>query len=237
METLVRGAASLGITLTDVQAEQFRLYRDALLDWNQRVNLTAITDPADVERLHFLDSLTLCLAVPHDTLRRARLLDVGTGGGFPGLPLKIAFPTLSLALVEATGKKVEFLEHLIVALKLDGVEVYQGRAEELAHVPGLRGTFDVATARGLDSLGVLAELALPFCRIGGLVVAFKKGDVGRELDRARNALETLGGQVTQVKPVGVEGLADGRVLVVVEKAFETPPRYPRRAGIPHKRPL
>jgi 16S rRNA (guanine527-N7)-methyltransferase len=237
METLVRGAASLGITLTDVQAEQFRLYRDALLDWNQRVNLTAITDPADVERLHFLDSLTLCLAVPHDTLRRARLLDVGTGGGFPGLPLKIAFPTLSLALVEATGKKVEFLEHLIVALKLDGVEVYQGRAEELAHVPGLRGTFDVATARGLDSLGVLAELALSFCRIGGLVVAFKKGDVGRELDRARNALETLGGQVTQVKQVGVEGLADGRVLVVVEKVFETPPRYPRRAGIPHKRPL
>jgi len=237
LDILVRGVATLGIELTSRQVEQFAIYLRELAAWNRRANLTAIVEPQEVQRLHFLDSLSICRALPSPVAQKGRLLDLGSGAGFPGLPLKIAFPELSLTLVESTGKKVRFLEHLIGVLGLDSVEIYHGRAEDLAHVPGLRGVFDVVTARGVASLNVLAELALPFCRLGGIVAAPKKGQLDTELAQARRAIELLGGGMMEAKRVDIEGLRDGRFIVVIEKVGETPAKYPRRPGIPHKRPL
>lgn len=237
MHVLIRGAAALGLDLSPQQVEQFRLFQESLLDWNRRINLTSIDDPSEVQRLHFLDSLTLCQAMPQATSGGLRVLDVGTGAGFPGLPVKLAMPSASLALIESTGKKVRFLEHLIGLLRLDDVEIYQGRAEDLAHVPGLRSAFDVVTARGLASLNVLAELTLAFCRVGGRVLLPKKGRLDREMWQARGALQTLGGRLVESRPVTLEGLRDDRCILVIEKERETPSQYPRRPGIPHKRPL
>ena len=237
MDILIRGATSLGIELTPRQVEQFETYLRELVDWNRRVNLTAIVEPEEVRRLHFLDSLSLYQVLSPLVVRDGRLLDVGAGAGFPGLPLKIAFPTLSLTLMESTGKKVRFLEHIIGTLGLDGVEIYHGRAEDLAHVPGLRGAFDVVTARGVAPLNVLAEISLPFCRRDGIVAVPKKGRIDDEIAEAARAIDLLGGRLLEARQVDIEGLQDDRCIVVIEKVAETPPKYPRRPGIPHKRPL
>ena len=237
MDVLIRGAAALGLDLTPRQVEQFQLFQEALLEWNRRINLTSIEDAEEVQRLHFLDSLTLCQAMPQSPSGGLRIMDVGTGAGFPGLPIKLAMPSASLVLIESTGKKVRFLEHLLGLLRLEDVEIYQGRAEELAHVPGLRSGSDVVTARGLAPLNVLAELTLPFCRVGGRVLLPKKGRLDREIWQARRALETLGGTLVESRPVTLEGLRDDRCILVIEKERESPSQYPRRPGIPHKRPL
>jgi len=236
VDILVRGAADLGLHLTPQQVGQFQLYLRELLEWNRRVNLTAIVEPEEVQRLHLLDSLSLLQAMP-PSARGGRLLDVGTGAGFPGLPLKIALPRLSLAMIEATGKKVRFLEHIVNVLGLDGVKIHRGRAEELAHVAGLREAFDVVTARALAPLSELAELALPFCRRGGVVALPKKGHIEDEVNAAARALDLLGGRLVEMRRVALEGLRDDRFILVVEKVGETPAGYPRRPGIPHKRPL
>ena len=237
VERLVLGARALGIRLSAEQVQRFQRYTRELLEWNRRVNLTAITDPAEVEVKHHLDSLSAAMALPPEVREGGRVVDVGAGGGFPGLPLKLAFPALRLALVESVRRKTAFLEHVVRALGLEGVEVLTGRAEELAHRPTLREGFDAALARGLAALPELLELTLPFCRVGGLVVAHKKGDIAAELAGAATALRELGGRLREVVPVRLEGLEDDRVLVVVEKVGRTPPRYPRRPGMPHKRPL
>lgn len=233
----MRGARALGIGLTPAQVDQLQRYTRELLDWNQRVNLTAITDPAEVETRHHLDSLTAVLAIPPEVLRGGSVVDVGAGAGFPGLPLKIAFPGLRLTLIDSVGKKAAFLAHVVQVLGLEGVEVLTGRAEEFAHQPGLREGFDVAVARAVAEMAELLELALPFCRMEGRLVAHKKGDIAQELAAAANALRELGGRLRQVVSVNVAGLTDDRKLVVVEKIAPTPLRYPRRAGMPHKRPL
>jgi len=237
LEILHTGVSGLGIQLTERQLEQFERYYQELLDWNRRTNLTTIVEYREVQTKHFLDSLSVALAVPTALLSRASLVDVGAGAGFPGIPLKIAFPGMHLVLVESVAKKAAFLHHLVEVLGLGGVEVYTARAEELAHRSGLRERFDLATGRGVAEMAALAELTLPFCHLGGLVVAHKKGDVAQELARASRALETLGGRLKRVVPVALEGLEDGRVLVVVEKVAPTPPGFPRRPGMPQKRPL
>ena len=195
------------------------------------MNLTAITEPEAVETLHFLDSLTL----PESTL--GRVLDVGSGAGFPGVPLKIAFPGLRMELLEATGKKAAFLRELVAALGLEDVAVHHGRAEDLGREPSLRGAFDAVLARGVARLSTLAELTLPFLRVGGVLVAHKSADVGAEVDGAAEAVRTLGGAAPVVHSVSAPGLDDGRTLVVVEKVSATPDKYPRRAGMPAKRPI
>lgn len=237
MPLLAAGDRALGIALSARQEEQFAAYARLLIEANRRVNLTAITAPEAMETLHFLDSLTAAAALPASTLAGGRVLDVGSGAGFPGAPLKIAYPGIRMELLEATGKKAAFLRDLVDALGLPDVAVHQGRAEGLAWDPALRSAFDAVLARGVAKLATLAELTLPFLRFGGVLVAHKTESAADEIEEARTAVAALGGDGVETLPVAAPGLRDGRVLVVVRKTAETPEAYPRRAGMPGKRPL
>ena len=234
MERLIAGARELGLTLSPEQVEGFRLYRRELVEWNERANLTAIVDCAEVQTRHFLDSLSVLLSVGQV---RGRVLDVGAGAGFPGVPLKMVYPGIALYLVESRRKKADFLRHLVRRLGLSGVDVVVGRAEELAHDSAYRQTFDVVVSRAVARLDTLAELALPFCAVGGVFVAQKKGDIGGEVAEAETAIDSLGGRLREVRPVVLDELGGERYLVAIEKRATTPLRYPRRPGIPQKRPL
>lgn len=231
------GAQRLGFVLTPRQVEQFCSYRQELLAWNRRVNLTAITEPADIEQLHFLDSLTVALALPERVRAGGRICDMGSGAGFPGVPLKVLFPAIRLTLIESRAKRTEFLGALVAELGLEGVDVLTGRSEDLAHDATLREGFDVVVSRGVAPLRVLLELTLPFCRLRGRAVLQKKGDILQELLQTARALNEMGGRLLNLEPVPSEVLGGQRVLVVVQKVAPTPARYPRRAGIPAKRPL
>ncbi len=233
--SLVEGAALLGIPLGERQLAMFERYSVELRAWNERVNLTAIIRPEEIEESHFVDSLTLAAALPDGAGFCGRLLDVGTGGGFPGLPLKIALPALNATLIEATAKKAAFLNSIVAELGLAGVEVLLGRAEALGRERALRGVFDVVVARALGRLPAAMECCVPFARIGGLVIVQKKGDIEDELRQGRGAAEALGAEIEVVRPV--DALPGARVLVIARKQTETPERYPRRPGIPAKRPL
>ena len=241
MPLLAQGAEDLSISLDRFQIEQFETHFRELADWNRRMNLTSVADYAGVQTKHFLDSLTVCLAAGNPLPSGIRLVDIGAGAGFPGVPLKIAFPDIRLSLVEATGKKADFLSYLTKNLGLDSVDVLRGRAEDLAHEPSLRESFDLAVSRGVARLSILAELTLPFCKIGGASIALKHGGPSSklqgELAAAAHALETLGGRIEGLHPVNVAGLEDNRVVLRLDKTGPTPERYPRRPGIPAKRPL
>jgi 16S rRNA (guanine527-N7)-methyltransferase len=236
MEKLIGGAARLGIALTSRQLEQFQVYYQELVDWNQRFNLTTIMDYQKVQIKHFLDSLTVSLAVATN-IPGLRVIDVGSGAGLPGVPLKIVWPQIHLTLLESVAKKTIFLNHLVTKLGLEDVEVVTGRAEEVAHLSACREQFDVAVSRGVAGMATLSELCLPFCCIAGIFIAQKKGDIEQEMSQADRAIALLGGQLRQVKPVELPELADNRHLVVIEKIAATPPSYPRRPGMPGKRPL
>jgi len=238
MEILNSGAIKIGLHLNPSQLEQFQLFYEELLDWNKRVNLTAITDYEEVQIKHFLDSLTVTIAwqLPISNADFS-LIDVGTGAGLPGIPLKILFPDIRLVLLEATAKKAAFLYHLKQKLGLDNVEIVVGRAEEVAHLSEYRGRFDIVLSRAVASLPTLVELTLPFCTIGGNFIAQKKGAVDLEINRATKAISTLGGNLREVKRVEMEELADEHRLIIIDKASPTPQRYPRRPGIPAKRPI
>jgi 16S rRNA (guanine527-N7)-methyltransferase len=235
---LVDGAAALGISLDDAQLDQFRRFRDLLLDANTRVNLTAITDPAEVVTRHFLDSLTCLLAVaPEQCARPWRLLDIGSGAGFPGIPLAIALPNWRVTSLEATGKKARFQQEAVAALGLENVTVFIGRAEEFARKPEHRGRYDLVAARAVAALPTLLEYCCPFARVGGQVIAPKKGDLADEIAAGTKAASLLGAKLLAPIPVTIPPLADGRVLLVAEQKRACPEQYPRPAGAPAKRPL
>jgi 16S rRNA (guanine527-N7)-methyltransferase len=209
-----------------------------LVAWNQRFNLTAITDWKGVLVRHFLDSLSCLKALPMPELAvGARVIDVGTGAGFPGLPLKLVCPEMQLTLLEATGKKVTFLEHMVGTLGLSGVEMIHGRAEELGQDSAHREQYDWALARAVAKMPTLAEYLLPLVRVGGTMLAQKGEGAAAEVHSADDAIVTLGGRVRRLMPVELRGLAETRYLVVVDKTAATPEKYPRRPGMPQKRPL
>lgn len=237
VKLLADGARRMGIPLSDQQLDTFQTYYETLIAWNRRVNLTRITDYEAVQIKHFLDSLS-CLPAIH-CLKGAdlRAIDVGSGAGLPGVPLKIAWPELRLTLMEATGKKTEFLRFLVERLGLSEVSVANARAEEVGQDPAHREGYDLALARALAEIATLAELTLPLVRVGGLVIAQKGGDPAAEVQAAQGAIATLGGQVKEIRPVTVPDLEAARHLVVLEKVQPTPPKYPRRPGMPAKRPL
>lgn len=237
MEYLAAGASRLGLDLTTAQLDSFQTYYRELTDWNSRINLTAITDYEDVQLMHFLDSLTIVFALPRPIPSGFRLIDVGSGGGFPGLPLKIVFPQIQLVLLESANKKADFLRYMVKTLALEGVSVVTGRAEEIAHLPDYRDQFDAVVARGVAEMAVLVELTLPFCRVGGRLIAQKKGDIEDELIVSAGAIDRLGSKLSEVKAIEIPEFTDQRCLVIVEKVAETPNVFPRRSGIPAKRPL
>jgi len=242
VDRLKRGAQQMGIELTEEQLRLFARFRDLLLEWNRRFNLTAIDSPEQIEVRHFLDSLS-CLTAWRQMGAAAsgagevRAIDVGTGAGLPGLALKIVWPTLRLTLLEATGKKVQFLDHAIAELGLTDVTAIHGRAEEVAHQPEHRAAYDLALARAVAALPSLLELTLPFLRVGGWLLA-QKGQAGAaEALAAERALAILGGRLHAIYPVEVPFLAEERLLVTVQKGHPTPDQYPRRSGVPVRKPL
>ena len=244
MQQLADGAQELGIPLSEHQLDAFQVYYETLIDWNRRVNLTRITDYEAVQVKHFLDSLSCLPAIQRASGDSDRVsgagpqaIDVGAGAGFPGVPLKIAEPSLRLTLLEATGKKAEFLRYLIGRLGLAEVRVIKARAEEAGQDPAHREGYDLALARALAGMDTLAELTLPLVRVGGLVIAQKGEDPTSEVEAAQKAIVTLGGQVKEIRPVAVPGLDSARHLVVLKKVSPTPPKYPRRPGMPAKRPI
>lgn len=234
---LEQGAARLGLSLSGDALASLARYYLLLAEWNERVNLTSVDDWNGVVRTHFLDSLTVAKVITTEVPSGGLVVDVGTGAGFPGVPLKIVFPELRLTLVEATGKKVAFLTDLLRELVLTEVEVLHGRAEDLAHEARLRESFDAALARALASMPALVELTLPLVRVGGVLIAQKKGAFGDELSAAEDALQEMGGRLERVETFSLPELAEPRSLVVVRKYSPTPDRYPRRAGMPAKRPI
>ncbi len=238
MSALLDGAARLNIELGDAQLARLDQLGAALRDGNQRVNLTRITDPAEIETRHFLDSLSAALPLL-DRLHQGealRLIDVGSGAGMPGLPLKIAFPQLRVTLVESVGKKAAFLRDTVEQLGLTDVEIIAARAEFAGRAAEHRDAYDWATARGLAKLPVVIELCAPFLAQGGLLVAQRSGDLEAQLTHAAPAFKALHMWSRTPIELNLPGL-EGHGLIVGEKYAPTPETYPRRPGVPNKRPL
>ena len=225
----------LGIELNPAQIEAFEAYRSELITWNQKANLTAIIDPEQIRVKHFLDSTSCLLAMRGSPM--TRVVDVGSGAGFPGIPLKIVCPTMQLVVIESIGKKADFLRHLVELLALEGVEILQDRAENLSHRPEHRERYDWAVARAVARMPALMEYLLPYVRVGGHALAMK-GETGpAEAQAADHSLDLLGGQLNQIIPVDLPEVPEERFLMVFNKMAATPQNYPRRVGIPTKRPL
>ena len=244
MQSLLRqGCHRLGISLSESQAQQFELYYQELIAWNEKFNLTAITDYREVQTKHFLDSLAGWPIIAQEIGTGSpanpslRLADVGTGAGFPAVPLKIIAPHLKVTLVDGTGKKITFLRQLIEKLRLDHVEVVQGRAEELAHQPAFRARFDLVVARAVAPLSTLAEYLLPLVRIGGLAVVYKGANAAQEFIEARKAIELLGGETVRMAPLQVPLLDEKRFVLLIKKMRPTSILYPRGQGLARKKPL
>jgi 16S rRNA (guanine527-N7)-methyltransferase len=239
MKKLIEGAGKLGIKLDSGQLKQFELYYRELIEWNKKINLTAITDYSSVQVKHFLDSLTVTLALSEEEVAGPdfKIVDVGTGAGFPGVSLKILFPRPSLLLIEPTTKKTAFLDHIVGKLELENVEVLNSRAEEAAHLPAYREQFDLVLSRAVAPLPTLAELTLPFCRIGGRFIAQKKGGVDQEIAGAKKAIAVMGGRLDETRKIELDEFADVRYLVIIDKIYPTPREYPRRPGVPKRRPI
>lgn len=225
----------LNIRLTDSQINAFKTYETELVTWNDKFNLTAIRDREQIRSKHFLDSLTCILAWGEN--KPNNLIDIGTGAGFPGIPLKILYPNLKLTLVESIGKKTKFCYHMVNILSLTNVKIVQDRAEVLGQNLVFREKYDWAVARAVANLPVLAEYLIPLVKLGGGVIA-QKGESGpAEAQKAGNAIRILGGSLSQLLPVAIPGVVEERYLVIINKIARTPKNYPRRTGIPTKLPL
>jgi len=224
-----------GLKLTPVQLTAMQRYEGELIEWNSRFNLTAIRSPDEICAKHFLDSLS-CMLVMRDTPME-RVIDVGTGAGFPGLVLKIINPGTRLTLVESVGKKADFCRHVVNTLGLEGVEVLTERAELVGHMPAHRQKYNWALARAVAVLPVLAEYLLPLVKVGGAMLAMKGANAHAEAQSAENAVRMLGGRLQKITPVVLPGVAEEHHLVIIAKISATPAGYPRRVGLPVKKPL
>ena len=234
-ETFYNLLAEQNLPLSDQQKKQFERYFELLVEWNEKINLTAITDKEEVYLKHFYDSIAPILQglIPNETIK---LLDIGAGAGFPSLPMKILYPQLDVTIIDSLNKRINFLQLLAQELDLDDVHFYHGRAEDLAQDKNFRAQYDFVTARAVARMQVLSELTIPYLKVGGKLLALKASNAPEELLEAKNALNLLFSKVednlSYVLPNG-----DPRYITVVEKKKETPNKYPRKAGMPNKRPL
>jgi 16S rRNA (guanine527-N7)-methyltransferase len=226
-----------GITLSEKQMKQFDTYYKLLVEWNEKMNLTAITEQNEVYLKHFYDSATLGLTNPELELNHLTLCDVGSGAGFPSIPLKIIYPNLQITIVDSLNKRITFLNHLVEALELDQVETYHARAETFGQNPQFRGQFDLVTARAVAKLSVLSEFCLPLVKKGGQFIALKAAHTPTELEEAKAAIATLGGKIETDQAFDLPGDGGQRHILHIRKTKETPKKYPRKPGIPLKKPL
>lgn len=231
-DKLLEGLADLGITLSEDQIQQFIKYYELLIERNKVMNLTAITDPEEVVEKHFVDSLTLIKAVGLET---GKMIDIGTGAGFPGIPLKIAFPSLEVVLLDSLNKRVKFLNEVIQSLGLNGIKAIHARAEDAAKDKEYRESFDYCVSRAVANLSSLSEYCIPFVKKGGCFISYKSGNIEEELQNAKKAIYLLGGQQKEV--VKFQLGENERSLVVIQKIGNTSGKYPRKAGLPTKEPL
>ncbi|MFZ1541320.1 MAG: 16S rRNA (guanine(527)-N(7))-methyltransferase RsmG [Enterococcus aquimarinus] len=224
-----------GIELSAQQMQQFESYYELLVSWNEKMNLTAITEKKEVYLKHFYDSITLALAV--DFNPEASLCDVGSGAGFPSIPLKIIFPDLKVTIVDSLNKRITFLTHLVQSLQLEGVSLFHDRAETFGQSKEQRASYDYVTARAVARLNVLAELCLPLVKKSGYFYALKATKSDEELQEAQSAIALLGGKFVGDKVIHLPLIGDERHILMIEKKKETPNKYPRKPGIPNKQPL
>jgi 16S rRNA (guanine527-N7)-methyltransferase len=225
----------LGLRLTSQQANALQRYEQELLTWNAQYNLTAIRDSEGIRTKHFLDSLSCLMAMDGKT--NGRLIDIGSGAGFPGIPLKIILPQLQLTLVDSVNKKTKFCLHIVKLLGLEKVEIIQARAEELGQDPNFREKFDWAMARAVAQLNTLVEYLIPLLKVGGVMVAQKGENGPAEAQSAEYATNLLGGHLRQLKQINLPGVVEERFLIVIDKVAVSPSKYPRRTGVPDKTPL
>ena len=234
-ETFYDLLAEQNLSLTEQQKIQFERYFQLLIEWNEKINLTAITDKEEVYLKHFYDSIAPILQglIPNEKIK---LLDIGAGAGFPSIPMKILYPNLDVTIIDSLNKRINFLQLLAGELGLEGVHFYHGRAEDFAQDKNFRAKFDIVTARAVARMQVLSELTIPFLKVGGKLLALKASNAPEELTDAKNALNLLFSKVedniSYTLPNG-----DPRYMTIVEKKKETPNKYPRKAGMPNKRPL
>lgn len=227
--------SALDVVLSDCQIEQFLTYYEMLVDWNQKMNLTAITEYEEVLKKHFIDSMSLIKA--YDVTKDSKVIDVGTGAGFPGLALKIAYPNLQVTLLDSLNKRIHFLDAVIESLGLKEVETIHGRAEDLAKPDMLREKFDLCVSRAVANLSTLSEYCLPFVKQGGQFISYKSEKISEEMEAAEKAISILGGNVVNQVEFFLPNSNIYRNLFVIEKVRETPLKYPRKAGLPAKEPI
>ena len=234
-EQFEKDCKALGVTLSDEQIQQFLKYYEMLVEWNDVMNLTAITEYDEVMKKHFVDSISLCKA--YDVTQNKTVIDVGTGAGFPGLALKIAFPDLQVTLLDSLNKRINFLNEVIAVLGLTGVETIHGRAEDFAKPGKCREKYDLCVSRAVSNLATLSEYCLPYVKIGGTFISYKSGTVQEEAEEAEKAINILGGQVKDITYFKLPDSEIDRSLVIINKKKSTPGKYPRKAGTPLKEPL
>lgn len=235
-ETLVNGCREIGIEITSEQIKLFEMYYKLIVETNKKLNLTSIVGEKEVATKHFIDSLT-CLKVIDNNSKNIRLMDIGTGAGFPGVPLKICRREINIILVDSVEKKARFLEHVVSSLRLEKISVVCARAEEIGMNLKYREKFDWVVARAVAALAVLAEYCLPVVKEGGQFLAMKGPNVEEEIINAERSIEILGGKVERIEKLRLPVMGEERNLVLIKKILKTPEKYPRRPGIPKKRPL
>ena len=225
----------LGIILTDKQRQQFDKFYELLVEWNKVMNLTGITDYEEVNEKHFVDSLSIVKAIDMESVQS--VIDVGTGAGFPGIPLKIAFPHLKVVLLDSLNKRINFLNEVIAQLGLTDIKTIHGRAEDYAKQAEYRENFDLCVSRAVANLSTLSEYCLPYVSMNGMFVPYKSGEIDEELENSKKAVKILGGKIENVVKFQLPGTEIGRSFVKVRKIANTNKKYPRKAGLPAKEPL
>lgn len=234
-------AAELGINLTNKMKDQFSRYYEMLVEWNKVMNLTGITEYEEVYEKHFLDSICIVKAFSEENIfssvPQKKVIDIGTGAGFPGIPLKIVFPNIEITLLDSLNKRINFLNAVISDLGLTGIHTIHGRAEDYAKNQKFRAKYDFCVSRAVANLAVLSEYCIPFLKVGGYFISYKSGEVDEELNNSKRALSLLGGKIEDVIKFNIPETDIRRSFVIINKIKDTPGKYPRKAGLPSKEPL